>query len=112
MEDCSRGEGNESEEGDGEELLLLDQAGEAVRGSRNAYDEEGPWDVVVLLTEMVYEEDEDDGDNERGDPLADSDKVEGQRGILGGLLGQPSASSCDLEHCEQQSKANDYDLRW
>ena len=31
----------------------------------------------MFFVEVVNEEDEDDGDDERGDPFADSDEVEG-----------------------------------
>lgn len=53
--------------------------GDAALGT---YEEEGPRYAVVLLVEMVDEEEDDDGDIERGDPLTQSDEVEREGGIL------------------------------
>ena len=81
-------------------LWVLDIGGGADRGERNTYDKEGPWYVVMLFMKMMNEEDQNDGHNEGRYPLADSDEVEDQRGILGRLLRNPPTSSCVLEHYE------------
>ena len=44
--------------------------GERKKGERISYEEEGPWNVVMLEVEVVDEEDDDDGDDEGGEPLA------------------------------------------
>lgn len=51
-------------------------------GTRWTYKEEGPGNGKMLLVEMVNEEEDDDGDVERGDPLAQPDEVERERGVL------------------------------
>lgn len=54
----------------------------------------------MVDVQVMDEEDEDDGDDDGGEPLTESDEVEGQRGVLGGLLGDAPASSHGLQHGE------------
>ena len=46
-----------------------------------AYEDEGPGDVVFFYVEVMDEEDENAGDDDGGEELAQSEEVEGQGGI-------------------------------
>ena len=59
----------------------------ALLGGLGAYEEKGPWDVVMLEMELVNEENEDAGDDDGGDELTDSDDVEGEWWVGGRFLG-------------------------
>lgn len=62
--------------------------------TRWTYEKERPWDSETPLLKMMDEEENDDGDVERGDPLAQPDEVERERRILRGLLGDAPVASC------------------
>ena len=52
----------------------------------------------MLFVKVVNEEDEDNGDDQRRDPLAYPDEVEDQGRVLRRLPGDSSPSSSGLEH--------------
>lgn len=47
----------------------------------SAYEDKGPWDSVLLVAKVIYEERENAENDRGGEELADAGKVEGKRRI-------------------------------
>ena len=64
--------GNYSQEGDCEELCLMVSGSGGGEWMAPAYNDEGPWYIVFFYMQVVDEEDQNAGDDDGGEQLAQS----------------------------------------
>lgn len=89
VEGATEEEGKDGEGGGGEELQkLISLLMRLSWGKQRASNEdEGPWELVVFVKEEVHKVPYDDRHDSSRDELAESEYVEGWRGIGGGIAG-------------------------